>query len=104
VITFVINWRKWGMRSHESGPGFLCDALAIIRDNDLSGEHVCRHGKCQVIGHSVEVTVVLALLHADCLEQESLPLHVHTEDDHFPLPGCHLHLPNLKLAPFVQAS
>src|ERR1700686_1901092 len=82
----------------------LCDALAIIRYNDLSVEYVPRLRKCQAIGHPMEVAVVFGLLHADCLEEEGFAFHVHTQNSHFPLTRCHLCLPNLKLAPLVQVS
>ena len=81
-----------------------CGVLAIIRHNYLGVEYARRLSKCQVIGHSLEVTVVFRLLHADCLEEESFSIHVHTQDSHFPLTRCHFCLPNLKLAPLVQVS
>ena len=82
----------------------LCDALAIIRYYDLTVEYVPRLRKCQAIGHPMEVAVVFGLLHADGLEQEGFPSHVHTQNRHLPLTRCHLCLPNLKLAPLIQVS
>jgi hypothetical protein len=84
--------------------GLKCGVLAIIRYNYLGVEYARRLSKCQVIGHSLEVTVVFGLLHADCLEEESFSIHVHTQDSHFPLTRCHFFLPNLKLATLVQVS
>jgi hypothetical protein len=68
-----------------SRPTLLCGALAIVRVNDLSIEHARRLSQCQVIGHWVEVAVVFGFVHADCLEEESFPFHVHTQDSHFPV-------------------
>jgi hypothetical protein len=102
-LAIIINWCKPGMRSHKSGPGFLCDALAIVRYHHLSAEYACPLGKCQVVGYSVEVAVLLALLQANCLEQESFPLAVHIQHDHLPLTQSHFSLPKLKPVPFVQA-
>src|ERR1700680_4560859 len=82
----------------------LCDALAIIRYNDLSVEYVPRLRKCQAIGHPMEVAVVFGLLHADCLEEEDFAFYVPPQNSHFPLTRGHLSLPNLKLAALVQVS
>ena len=79
----------------------LCLALAIIRCYGLAVEYARRLRECQVIGHSVKITVAFGLLHIDCLEKESFPLHVHKQGSHFPLTWCNFCLPDFKAAPLV---
>jgi hypothetical protein len=70
----------------------------------LPVEYVRGLSKCQVIGNSLEVTAGFSLLHVDCLEEESLPSHVHSHDSHFPVARCNFYLPDLKAAALVQVS
>src|ERR1039458_3193645 len=86
------------------GAGRHLLVLAILSYNDLPAENVSGLGKCQVIGHSLEVTAGFGLLHIDCLEEESFSSHVHSHGSHFPMARCNFCLPDLKMAPLVQVS
>ena len=76
-------------------------ASAIIRYDGLAVEYARRFCKCQVIGHSMKITVAFGLLHIDCLEKESFSFHVHKQDSHFPMTWCNFCLPDFKAAPLV---
>src|SRR5271157_3046704 len=60
--------------------------------------------KCQVIGHSLEITATFGLMYVDCLEEESLSFHVHSHGSHLPVARCNFCLPDLKVASLVQVS
>src|SRR5271157_5638460 len=78
--------------------------LAVLRYNDLPAEYVSGLSKCQVIGHSLEITATFGLLYVDCLEEESLSFHVNGHGSHLPVVRCNFCLPDLKVASLVQVS
>src|ERR1019366_4700612 len=100
----LLNLRSYGLTS----PGWLVGRhlflLAVLRYNDQPAENVSGLSKCQVIGHSLEVTAGFGLLHVDCLEEESSSFHVHSHGSHFPMACCNFCLPDLKMASLVQES
>src|SRR5436190_13451400 len=61
--------------------------LPLCCDQSLPEKKVGGIGQTQIICHTFEVAVTFFLLHADALEQERSPAHIHRHIGDFPNPG-----------------
>src|SRR5437762_13969366 len=64
-----------------------CIELLLRCDQSLPEKKVGGIGQTQIICHTFEVAVTFFLLHADALEQERSPAHIHRHIGDFPNPG-----------------